>query len=715
MNQVVFDSSLGCAVQTRSCDHCFHRKIKCDRRTPCAPCQENNAECQYERPRKRRRYIRPASSDSDVNSRVSSERPNILYEESADWLPAEAVDVSAPTEAQQLDPVHVDNSTETQITTVAPAQLEAEYWDLGMGECFFDPTNLLGVVDLPPYVPSLPFNVPRSPGIYLSPPLQSLSSQNGVLDRLLDDSTIPQLIDVFLERLQQSMPFFTRSYLHQNIARQRHLQDRSFGSLVQAICSLVLLQPVQSQEKHSWPNRDARADAHLALAVNLHSQSDLGQSPTLEIIMTSVFLFACQFCKGNFDAARFRLREAAALAEVMNLDKPESYGRIGDTEKQRRLRTLISLTIIERIYSVQRDYIPGTKSLSRNKLQELQNAIASSHDRGESENIIAMECISNMLEQVDFIDPDIIKCWKGFCWEEEAPTHVTRSTILALLRRYRIPPQFSGSSGIDTHAQHADILVTRHWIRIKLWSLASSHGYVEALSDDEEFRHEYAVTIASEALDTCLQFQMTSLEVHGIGLVEKLSDLATCAALQVNESHATYSPNQEYPIRTDLGNPDPNGPDSSSSPSSPPANPEIAELADRVLREVLPQLGDINTQLGTTNDRLDALEATVRDHGQQLARNDQRLTSMNSRTINFRARILNIGALKPSSALTPLVNPVTGETIPDFPRTYGEVQRLNARDLCGLLRALNLRGTRNAEQKRADFLRAIGAAPITRR
>jgi hypothetical protein len=34
MNQVVFDSSLGCAVQTRSCDHCFHRKIKVGRLLP---------------------------------------------------------------------------------------------------------------------------------------------------------------------------------------------------------------------------------------------------------------------------------------------------------------------------------------------------------------------------------------------------------------------------------------------------------------------------------------------------------------------------------------------------------------------------------------------------------------------------------------------------------------------------------------------------------
>jgi hypothetical protein len=457
-----------------------------------------------------------------VNSRVSSERLSTLNGERVDLFPVntgDALEVSTPTQAQQLNLIHVNNSVHTQAAPVSPMQLGTEYWDLGMGECFFYPTSFLGVVDLPPYVPSLPLSMPESPGISFSPPLQNLSSQNGRLDHLLDDSTIPQLIDVFLERLQQSMPFFTRSFLRQNIASQRHLHDRSFGSLVQAICSLVLLQPVQSQEKRPWPNREARADAHLSLAVSLHSQSDLGQSPTLETIMTSVFLFACQFCKGNFDAARFRLREAAALAEVMNLDKPESYGHIGDTEKQRRLRTLVSLTIIERIYSVQRDYIPGTKLLSRNKLQELQNAIASSNDRGESENIIAMEGISSMLEQVDFIDSDVIKCWKGLCWEEEAPAHVTRSTILTLLRRYRIPPQLSGLSDVDTHAQHADILVTRHWIRIKLWTLASSHGYVEALSDDEEFRNEYALAIASEALDTCSQFEMTSLEVHGVGLV----------------------------------------------------------------------------------------------------------------------------------------------------------------------------------------------------
>ncbi|KAF4333987.1 transcription activator amyR [Fusarium beomiforme] len=506
MAHVVFDSALGCAVQTRSCDHCFHRKIK----------------CQYERPRKKRRFIPPALDASDVNLEVSTERFGLSPAERLDWATVDLGDdleVNRSIQTQQLGVTQMSDSLNTESVSVCAMHVGTGCLDLGIGEYFLTPTDFMQVADLPSYMPSLPLGIPESPGVYVSPPLLNLSSQSARLDCLIDDSSVPHLIDVFLERLQQSMPFFTHSFLRQNIASQRHLHDRSFGSLVQAICALVLLQPVQSHEKNSWPNREARADAHLELAVHLHSQSDLGQNPTLETIMTSVFLFACQFCKGNYDAARFRLREATSLAEVMNLDKPESYGHIGDTEKQRRLRTLISLTIIERIYSVQRDYIPSTKLLSRNKLRQLQDAIASSADRAESENIVAMDCISSMLEQVDFIDSNMIKCWKGLCWCEEHPTHVTRSTILTLLRRYRIPPQLSWLSDVDTHAQHADILVTRHWIRTKLWTLANSHGYVEAQSPDIEFRHQYTLAIASDAFDVCSQFEMTSLEVHGVGLV----------------------------------------------------------------------------------------------------------------------------------------------------------------------------------------------------
>ncbi|KAF5600657.1 hypothetical protein FPANT_2195 [Fusarium pseudoanthophilum] len=175
--------------------------------------------------------------------------------------------------------------------------------------------------------------------------------------------------------------------------------------------------------------------------------------------------------------------------------------------------------------------------------------------------------------------------------------------------------------------------------------------------------------------------------------------------------------------------------DSSSSLSSPPTNPQIVGSVEGLLREVVSDIGDITTHLDTINGRLDTLETTVRDHGQHLARIDRRLASLTATTTNLHARALNSSAWALSSALTPLVNPVTGDAIPDFPRTYGEVQRLNgmymkpylpvvafnadfiiaARELGGLLRALNLRGARNAEQKRVDFIRAIGITKLVRR
>jgi len=70
--------------------------------------------------------------------------------------------------------------------------------------------------------------------------------------------------------------------------------------------------------------------------------------PTLEDIMTSVFLFGCHFCKNTHNAAKVRLRVAAALAEVMGLYDPASYERVSADEKDCRARTLVVLTVIER-------------------------------------------------------------------------------------------------------------------------------------------------------------------------------------------------------------------------------------------------------------------------------------------------------------------------------------------------------------------------------
>lgn len=148
------------------------------------------------------------------------------------------------------------------------------------------------------------------------------------------------------------MPFFEPSYLLDNLHVARHTHDRAFHALVHAIGALVLFQPMQGPDKDLLPDRTRRGNALLETAVQLHARTNLGQRPVLEDVLTSVFLFACQFCLGNHNAARFRLHEGMALGETMHLHNPKAYGNVTLDERDRRLRTLLCLTIIEKYTSL---------------------------------------------------------------------------------------------------------------------------------------------------------------------------------------------------------------------------------------------------------------------------------------------------------------------------------------------------------------------------
>ena len=174
----------------------------------------------------------------------------------------------------------------------------------------------------------------------------SQGQKNGVDDDVL----LREILSVFLERLHPSMPFFKRPYILDNVAMGRHHSDRSFAALLNAICALTLLQPIQEEDQWRFPNRLQQADMFLKLATKLHSDDpDFGEKPSLETIMTSVFLFGCQFCKGNHNSAQVRLREAVALAEILCLYEPVDEYHVIDEERDRKSRTVVCLVIISRL------------------------------------------------------------------------------------------------------------------------------------------------------------------------------------------------------------------------------------------------------------------------------------------------------------------------------------------------------------------------------
>jgi hypothetical protein len=181
------------------------------------------------------------------------------------------------------------------------------------------------------------------------PLLASSTNENRLVAHGVVPDTIWQLIILFLEQLHPSMPVFKRSYLLDNIRSRRNLHDRSFNALVHAISALVIFQILQnsSGRQHS-PFKVEQAEDLLAEAVRLHSYTDFGEAPVLEHVLTSIFLFGCQFCRGNHNAARYRLHEAVTLAEIMELDNPQRYVGISEEKKERYLRSFLCLTVIHR-------------------------------------------------------------------------------------------------------------------------------------------------------------------------------------------------------------------------------------------------------------------------------------------------------------------------------------------------------------------------------
>ncbi|KAL0931320.1 C6 transcription factor [Colletotrichum truncatum] len=337
---------------------------------------------------------------------------------------------------------------------------------------------------------------------------------------------INQLIEVFLSRLYLSMPFFKRSFILDNIKRNRHENDRQFKALVHSICAYTLFQAIHSQDRPLLPDRLRLAESVLSFVADLHGGADFGQDPTVETVITSFFLFGCQFCRGNHNAAQLRFREAMSLAEILRMHDPSSYEGLSPDEKDRRVRTVTALALVERIYTIQHGStllmprLMGLDIMAFSKLIERASSIS------EATEDKAVDGLQRMIDQVGFVDETVVRCWKGLCRSDRNARHITAEEVVSLLIRYKKPPNLSSGTSQGA-AQHADILLTRHWVRNLLWGLASRHGFISPSASTSELRPEYAVEIAADTIKACAKFDIRSLETHGVGLVEKLYDIAS--------------------------------------------------------------------------------------------------------------------------------------------------------------------------------------------
>ena len=204
-----------------------------------------------------------------------------------------------------------------------------------------------------PELPTLPYSLPAMTPEDLSP-LLTLS---------LESLVIPQL-ETFFARVYPMIPIFPRSYIFDRL-HQSHLaataaqpavqhsahsytQDRSFLSLIFAMCALSIIHPLEPHELASRPHRIKQAKVLMDESLRLRARWEITSHPTCEGILTSYLLFGALFEMGYGDGARMKLREAISGGEALRLGDLRSYQWLEVEERTRRVRMFWVLAITER-------------------------------------------------------------------------------------------------------------------------------------------------------------------------------------------------------------------------------------------------------------------------------------------------------------------------------------------------------------------------------
>lgn len=569
------------------------RKVRCNMARPCTVCISKGFECSYDTARKKRgpvgkriqEIVRTQSKDGSMGM-PSPGNPGAGYLQQFPSMDSMA------NLSQEVAPV--TPSTTTTSSYESEAQPQLPYWPAdpppkgnGVREDDFAPLQKVqtattafseasgygadGVPLTSPNIddfifPSLPVDSPTNDFEAFGsiphqdfPDLPTPQITTDVWPARINEETLLPWIDVYFKRLHPTIPILNRTTLYRDMLVRKHHQDSQYGAMLLSLCAFAMSQPIQIHERASTPSRAVQANMLMTECVKMRVAADFGEEPSIEMILTSFFLFACLFQNAKHKAARLRLREAVDLAQTLGLHLPTSYEGLGAETREQWLRSYLVLSVTERAYALQQRHtidFRGRPGITARFMQAFDSDAATEYISHlifqEQSDAVGMTGLLYLMETFDAIDESVIECWNGYCkYSDGACELFDRRRSLQMFRaQHRARDaclngaiSFAPSaSPLPLHelvdSQQADITITQFWLLNRLWFLCLSHGLLRDSSDHVELCYSYACHVASQLLVQCDRFALSAMEVHGVGFAEKLYDVASgvVTALQSSAS-----------------------------------------------------------------------------------------------------------------------------------------------------------------------------------
>ncbi|KAE9984030.1 hypothetical protein EG328_009288 [Venturia inaequalis] len=286
-----------------------------------------------------------------------------------------------------------------------------------------------------------------------------------------------------------------------------------------SLCAYVLVQPTMVLQSSARPAGDFAQNsnqglAHVLLeeAVRVRKAYDYSENPTLLTVYTSFFIFSTYFCMDRQNAAWVYLREATTVAHIMGMHEEDTYKNEDYVDASRKRRLFWVLFMTERAYA-----------FKRHRPLTLYDTIQLPTTEEDPTETLQLSGFFHLIKLYKPFDETFFGLWN------RTRHGAVPSWLVGLQRQLSdaLPEYIE-----HTETQAVDLKMSQQWLKTMVWQLAISHGFISSMASDNTLSFRYPIEISRDLVEMSNNFSQHAMEVHGIGLVEKLFDVA-CTLIDV--------------------------------------------------------------------------------------------------------------------------------------------------------------------------------------
>ncbi|THY75146.1 hypothetical protein D6C95_10043 [Aureobasidium pullulans] len=231
-------------------------------------------------------------------------------------------------------------------------------------------------------------------------------------------------------------------------------------------------------------------------------------------VMISQFTHISLMCLANMDMSFYYVRESITMIQMLRIGHPEAMDKLNSNERARRQRLYWEVFIHERYLAIS-NYRPVV--------------LPPLHDLPEFDPSIppgVHEGFLQIIRLFRLIDEGFLANWFG-------TTTVTREWIDRKHKEIDEEPVGNEAHvGITplSDMQQADLIVTKHWLRMLVWQMAMSKCLLSSVSSKESLSLSFPVRLSTQLRALMTRFSRQAIEIHGSGIQQKLFELTDTIA-----------------------------------------------------------------------------------------------------------------------------------------------------------------------------------------